>query len=269
MITTKNSPIITAENLVVRGDGGNNIISVDSLDIYPGFTAIVGPSGSGKSTLLNSLAGLRSISEGRVMHLNRQSEPLFEHTPKTSRSGTNAKYRSAHTGYISQTPFLDPWLTPSQQIFTQHAVRGNVLDNSYVDQLIEQLDLVNIFTAIKHQGLIGRLKKPEQRLSKVLSGGEAQRLAAVVALCHQPEILFGDEPASALGTKHKVPLYQTLQRTVNELGKSVIIVSHDDSISDYANNIINVEDGFITDIIENTPKQSIESTARRRAAIET
>lgn len=241
-----NKPLlISAENLVVKGDGGAEIINVPHLEIEQGFTAIVGPSGSGKSTLLNSLVGLRTLSSGVIRHYDAEGFVSYTHSKKPAiGSSQTSEYRSKMTGYIAQNPHLDAWLTPTQQIYDQHAVRGNKLDVDYVNHLIDSLDISTIFE--KHSPkFLGNIRPSRERLSGVLSGGEKQRLAVAVALAHMPYIVFGDEPASALGTKHKKPLYELLRNTVDVLGNSVVIVSHDPNVFDFTDQVIYVEDGVV------------------------
>ncbi len=187
------------------------------------FLAIMGPSGSGKSTLLHLLGGLDAPTGGDVVLTGKSLAELSE------RKATLA--RRHHVGFVFQFFNLLPTLTAEENILLPVIIDGKD-PRKYEDRLTDLLDLVGLSERRSH--------KPDQ-----LSGGEQQRVAIARALITQPAILLADEPTGNLDSKTGKAIMSLLRRSCDELGQTVIVVSHDSKATAYADRIIFLRDGDI------------------------
>jgi putative ABC transport system ATP-binding protein len=187
------------------------------------FLAIMGPSGSGKSTLLHLLGGLDAPTGGDVVLTGKSLAELSE------RKATLA--RRHHVGFVFQFFNLLPTLTAEENILLPVIIDGKD-SHKYEDRLTDLLDLVGLSERRSH--------KPDQ-----LSGGEQQRVAIARALITQPAILLADEPTGNLDSKTGKAIMSLLRRSCDELGQTVIVVSHDSKATAYADRIIFLRDGDI------------------------
>jgi putative ABC transport system ATP-binding protein len=187
------------------------------------FLAIMGPSGSGKSTLLHLLGGLDAPTGGDVVLTGKSLAELSE------RKATLA--RRHHVGFVFQFFNLLPTLTAEENILLPVIIDGKD-SRKYEDRLTDLLDLVGLSERRSH--------KPDQ-----LSGGEQQRVAIARALITQPAILLADEPTGNLDSKTGKAIMSLLRRSCDELGQTVIVVSHDSKATAYADRIIFLRDGDI------------------------
>lgn len=243
------APIVEVRDIAIDRDK-TRVVHHASLDIYKGFTAIVGPNGSGKSTLATTIHGLQRPAEGVVRHTGilEGNSKIYENRPQTEdrrsrifsgliraavletqEDRKTADYRSRYLGYIAQNPFLDPQLTAGQYINLIHRARQNKLDAAWVDILSERL------------GVSRHLYKT----SSQLSGGEAQRVAIVAALAHEPKLVVADEPTSALDSVMSDETLKLFRDITCETETSIICVSHDPNISEFADRIITMRDGRV------------------------
>jgi putative ABC transport system ATP-binding protein len=217
------STIISAHQLTkTYGKGKDAFCALGPLDftIEKGsFTVIIGKSGSGKSTLLNLLAGLDSITSGR---LNIQNTAL----EKTS-SKKLSQYRKK-IGIIFQFYNLLPNLTAYENIAISAQVRGIHTSKPDIETLLDQF------------GLSHRAKSP----IPVLSGGEKQRVAICRALIAKPEILFCDEPTGALDSTNEGMVRDILQ-DLHKKGMTIIMVTHNDEFTKLADTVFEMHDGHI------------------------
>src|SRR6266536_3053039 len=171
-----------------------------------GFTAIMGPSGSGKSTLLHCLAGLDLVSSGQVWLGDTQVDTL----------GDRGLTRL-------------PTLTAEENITLPLAIGGRKPDRAWLELVITTV------------GLGDRLEhRPAQ-----LSGGEQQRVACARALVTRPEVIFADEPTGNLDSRSGAEVLGFLQRSVRELGQTVVMVTHDPTAAAYADRVVFLVDGRI------------------------
>ena len=211
------------------GTGECAVAALDdvSVDLAAGqFTAIMGPSGSGKSTLLHVLAGLDRPTSGQV---------YVGDTEITSLSDRKLTVlRRDRIGFIFQSFNLLPTMTAAENIVLPMRIAGRKPDEHWVASIVETL------------GLTGRLgHRPAQ-----LSGGQQQRVAAARALASRPEIVFADEPTGALDSKSGAELLGFLRKAVDDLGQTVVMVTHDDAAASCADRVIFLADGHIVDELQ-------------------
>ncbi|MFG1998713.1 ABC transporter ATP-binding protein [Spirillospora sp. NPDC048911] len=194
------------------------------------FTAIMGPSGSGKSTLMHCLAGLDTVSGGRVMLGDAEI------------TGLNDKQltllRRDRVGFVFQAFNLLPTLTAEQNILLPLELSGRKLHKQWFDQVVEVV------------GLRDRLgHRPNE-----LSGGQQQRVACARALVSQPEVIFADEPTGNLDSRAGAEVLSFLRSSVREMGQTIVMVTHDPVAASYADRVVFLRDGLIvSEIFQPTP----------------
>jgi putative ABC transport system ATP-binding protein len=195
-----------------------------SMDIKAGeLIAIIGPSGSGKTTLLNIVGGLDTATAGSVQ---------VGDTSVTSLSVTQlVDYRRKIVGHIFQTLNLIPTLTAKENIEFSMIASGVPRANRK-QRVQELLETVGLQDRAQH--------KPEE-----LSGGEQQRIALAAALSNDAPVLLADEPTGELDTVNAKIVVDYLVKVNRELGKTIIMVTHDPSVARAAHRILRIEDGVI------------------------
>jgi putative ABC transport system ATP-binding protein len=195
-----------------------------NMDVNAGeFIAIIGPSGSGKTTLLNVLGGLDTATAGTVQVGN---------VDLTSMNPTQlVDYRRETVGHIFQTLNLIPTLTATENIELPMIARG-VSRGKRKERVQELLGIVSLTDRANH--------KPEE-----LSGGEQQRIAMAAALANDAPIILADEPTGELDTVNAKIVVDYLLKVNRELGKTVIMVTHDPSVARRTDRILRIEDGVI------------------------
>lgn len=219
------SVILKVEDLVkYYGTGENQVKAVDhtSLQIERGkFTAIVGRSGSGKSTLLHLMGGLDRPDSGKVWI---EEKDIF-----TLKSDKLARFRRKKIGFI----FQDFNLIPSLNVW-ENVVLPLGLDNrrARVQEVEEVL------------GKIGLLDK-KNAMPNTLSGGQKQRTAIARALITRPAIIFADEPTGNLDSQTELEVVSLLKSCVTDFGQTLVMITHDESIAQMADNVILIEDGKV------------------------
>ena len=227
--------ILTAQNLskvVSSTEGALTILHPLSLELNKGDSlAIVGASGSGKSTLLGLLAGLDLPSQGEVILAGRALSTLDE--------DQRARVRAEHVGFV----------------FQFYNLVGNVtaLENVELAAQIckEPLDAAEV---LREVGLAERMNNfPAQ-----LSGGEQQRVAIARALAKNPKILLCDEPTGALDYNTGKAILKLLEDTCVNTGKTVIVITHNQAITQMADRIISVKSGKIESVRMNDKKLPVE-----------
>ena len=216
-----------AINLVkVYGHGDNQVRALDGLSVEfrrGEFTAIMGPSGSGKSTLMHCLAGLDIASSGTV---------AIGATDLTGLSDKKmTKLRRDRIGFVFQAYNLVPTLTAIENITLPLDIAGKKPNAQWLQQIITTLGLGDRLT-----------HRPSE-----LSGGQQQRVACARALVSQPEIIFGDEPTGNLDSRSSGEVLGILRESVNRLGQTVVIVTHDPRAASYSDRVVFLADGHIVD----------------------
>jgi putative ABC transport system ATP-binding protein len=195
-----------------------------SMNIKAGeLIAIIGPSGSGKTTLLNIVGGLDDATAGTV---------LVGDTNVTTLTVTQlVDFRRNMVGHIFQTLNLIPTLTAKENVEFAMIASG-VPRKSRKDRVQELLETVGLTDRARH--------KPEE-----LSGGEQQRIALAAALANDAPVLLADEPTGELDTVNAKIVVDYLVKVNRELGKTIIMVTHDPSVARVAHRILRIEDGVI------------------------
>lgn len=196
--------------------GAEHILRGVDVEIASGsFTAIIGESGSGKTTLLSILSTLLHPTGGDVTFDGK----------KVGELGNIDVFRRQNIGFVFQFHYLISYLTLRENIALC------ALDEERIEPLMESLG-------------IGRLSK---RYSDEVSGGERQRAAIARALINNPAVVFADEPTGNLDTKNALGVYDLFKKLAST-GTGFVVASHDKKIADYADTIIEMEDGNIVRI---------------------
>jgi putative ABC transport system ATP-binding protein len=218
------------------GSGDTVVHALDHVSVEIGrgeFTAVMGPSGSGKSTLMHCLAGLDSVTSGSVAIGDVELAGLSDKKLTA--------LRRDRIGFVFQAFNLVPTLTAIENITLPIAIAGRKPDTQWLDVVIKTL------------GLQDRLKhRPSE-----LSGGQQQRVAVGRALAAQPDIVFGDEPTGNLDSRSSDEVLGILRRSVNELGQTVVIVTHDPRAAAYADRVLFLADGRIVDELRSPTADSV------------
>ena len=193
-----------------------------SLEIDRGkLTAVMGPSGSGKSTLMHILAGLDKPTTGDVS-ISETTITTLADTPLT-------KLRRTHIGFVFQFFNLLPMLTARENIALPLTIAGKKPDEDWFTALVEQV------------GLADRL---EHRPAE-LSGGQQQRVAIARALVSRPTVVFADEPTGNLDSATSGDILALMRASVDELGQTTVMVTHDARAAAIADRILFLADGLI------------------------
>lgn len=223
-------PIIEITNLKkVYRMGKEKIIALDNIDLQiekGEICCLFGTSGSGKSTLLNMLAGLEKPTRGTIKIKGKNVEKLNE--------TQLADFRQKYIGFVFQSYNLIPSLTALENVSLPLIFQG-IPKKQRDKRAKEILEAVGLGTRLHH--------KPKE-----MSGGQQQRVSIARAFVNKPTILFADEPTGNLDTQTTLEVMDMITKIAKEYDQTLIIVSHDPEIADYAHKIITVRDGNIHSI---------------------
>lgn len=199
-----------------------------TLEIAPGkITAIYGPSGCGKTSLLSIISGLDSQYQGNLYFKNQNMRDFSERDL--------TYFRKAHIGFVFQNFNLIP----------HQSVLENVKMPLYVKNMTDK-EMVKIAAKeLNRLGIGGFIKKNV----KQLSGGQKQRVAIARALVNNPEMIVADEPTGSLDSQSQENVLEIFKELA-EAGKTVIIVTHNPEVADYADVVIKMKDGEVVETIE-------------------
>lgn len=203
-------------------DGPNTVAALDtvSLSIETGsFTAVMGPSGSGKSTFLNCASGLNLPSSGRVIVGDVELSGM---SPDTL-----TRFRREHVGFVFQGYNLISHLTVGENIQLPITLAGLRPDSHRMRDLLASVGLTGL----------------ADRLPGELSGGQAQRVAIARALVASPDVIFADEPTGALDAATAGQILRLFRTAVEDLGQTVVIVTHDPRAAAFADRVLFLADG--------------------------
>ncbi|GAA0582636.1 ABC transporter ATP-binding protein [Streptomyces crystallinus] len=218
------------------GTGETAVLALDSVDVAIArgrFTAVMGPSGSGKSTLMHCLAGLDSVSAGQVWLGDTEITGLKEREL--------TRLRRDRIGFMFQSFNLLPTLTAAENITLPMDIAGRKPDQEWLERVIDTL------------GLRDRLRhRPAQ-----LSGGQQQRVACARALASRPELIFADEPTGNLDSRAGAEVLSFLREAVDQLGQTVVMVTHDPVAAGRADLVLFLADGRIVDEMPRPTAQAV------------
>ena len=218
-------PIVTAVDLRRRfGEGEAAVDALDgvTLELPAGaFTAIMGPSGSGKSTLMHCLAGLDKPTSGTVTIDGIDLSTLDDKRL--------TELRRDKVGFIFQTFNLLPVLTAQENIELPLKIAGRDVDAAWRDTIVHTVHLSDRLT-----------HHPSE-----LSGGQQQRVAVARALISKPAVIFADEPTGNLDSQSSAEVLRLLRQSVDELGQTVVMVTHDANAAAIADRVVVLDDGKI------------------------
>lgn len=227
--------IVTFESVTrvyKSGDHEQRALDGVNLSLDEGkFVVILGPSGAGKSTLLNLLGGLDSPTSGRITVCGRDISTL---------SGNElADYRASTVGFVFQFYNLIPTLTVLENVALTKELSKNALD---AEKMLREV------------GLADHLRQ----FPSELSGGEQQRVSIARALAKNPKILLCDEPTGALDSETGVMVLKLLLSMAREYNKTIVIVTHNQSIAKMADVVMRVKNGRIREVIEQDAPMSAD-----------
>ena len=210
----------------IYGSGETEVRALDGVDVAFGagqLTAIMGPSGSGKSTLMHCMAGLDALTGGQTFIGDTELGSLSE------RELTLLRRRSV--GFIFQAFNLLPTLTALENMTLPISLAGNDPDDGW---LTEVVDAVGLGDRLTH--------RPNE-----LSGGQQQRVAVARALVSRPHIIFADEPTGNLDSRTGAEILEFLRRASDQLGQTIVMVTHDAGAASYSDRVVFLGDGRIVD----------------------
>ena len=210
----------------IYGSGETEVRALDGVDVTfdtGNLTTIMGPSGSGKSTLMQCMAGLDALTGGQVFIGDTELGSLSE------RELTLLRRREV--GFIFQAYNLLPTLTALENMTLPISLAGDDPDDSW---LTEVVDAVGLGDRLTH--------RPNE-----LSGGQQQRVAVARALVSRPRIIFADEPTGNLDSRTGAEVLEFLQRAAQQLGQTIVMVTHDAGAASYSDRIVFLNDGRISD----------------------
>ena len=225
----------------IYGSGDAQVRALDDVSVGFGageFTAIMGPSGSGKSTMMHILAGLDAPTSGRV---------FVEDTDITALKDTAlTKLRRDRIGFVFQSFNLVPTLDARSNILLPMRLAGKTPDKDWFDLIVNSL------------GIADRLNhRPSE-----MSGGQQQRVAVARALMSRPAVIVADEPTGNLDSHSTTEVMDLLRRAVDELGQSVIMVTHDTGTAAYADRVLVCRDGRIVSDLRDVTADTLTAALR-------
>ncbi|MFF4852083.1 ABC transporter ATP-binding protein [Streptomyces sp. NPDC001194] len=228
----------TSELSKVYGSGDTRVVALDRVSVAfreGEFTAIMGPSGCGKSTLMHCAAGLDTVSSGSVRIGTTELSTLGDRQL--------TELRRDRIGFIFQAFNLLPTLTALENITLPLSIAGRRPDRQWLERVVSMV------------GLSQRLgHRPGQ-----LSGGQQQRVAVARALASRPAIVFGDEPTGNLDSRAGAEVLGFLRDSVRELGRTVVMVTHDPVAAGYADRVVFLSDGRLVDeMARPTPERVLD-----------
>jgi putative ABC transport system ATP-binding protein len=210
----------------VYGRGQGEVRALDEVTVTFAsghFTAIMGPSGSGKSTLLHCIAGLDSLTSGRAFIGDDDLSTLNDHELTI--------LRRDRIGFVFQAYNLIPTLSAIENVTLPLRLAGRRGDEQWISRVVTTM----------------RLGDRLQHRPAELSGGQQQRVAVARALATRPAIIFGDEPTGNLDSRAGAEMLTFLRRAVDDMGQTIVMVTHDPIAASYAERIVFLADGRVVD----------------------
>ncbi len=236
----RNGAVVEASEVTRRyGEGSTAVHALRgiTLGVTGGnLTAIMGPSGSGKSTLMHILAGLDKPTSGEV---------TIEGTNITQLNDSDlTKLRREHIGFVFQFFNLLPMLSAEENILLPLAIAGEKPDREWFEQLLHRVGLAD-----------RRSHRPAE-----LSGGQQQRVAIARALVSRPTVVFADEPTGNLDSASSGEILELMRDSVDSLGQTTVMVTHDARAASIADRILFLDDGrIVRELPRSDPRDVIEA----------
>lgn len=225
---------LNASKIYGKDDSEVRALDDVTVDFAEGqFTAIMGPSGSGKSTLMHCLAGLDTLTLGKVF------------IDGTDLSGLNDReltvLRREQVGFIFQAYNLIPTLTALENITLPLDLGGVDIDQAWLNDVVSAVKLESRLT-----------HRPSE-----LSGGQQQRVAVARALASRPKIIFADEPTGNLDSRSGAEILAFMRHAVNDLEQTIVMVTHDPVAAAYADRVVFLADGKVVDEITSPTSEQV------------
>ena len=225
---------LNASKIYGKDDSEVRALDDVTVDFAEGqFTAIMGPSGSGKSTLMHCLAGLDTLTSGKVF------------VDGTDLSGLSDReltvLRREQVGFIFQAYNLIPTLTALENITLPLDLGGVDVDQAWLNDVVRAVKLESRLT-----------HRPSE-----LSGGQQQRVAVARALASRPKIIFADEPTGNLDSRSGAEILAFMRHAVSDLGQTIVMVTHDPVAAAHADRVVFLADGKVVDEITSPTSEQV------------
>jgi putative ABC transport system ATP-binding protein len=241
-----NGYVVNANDVTRRygeGEAAVDALRGVSLDVSSGeLVAVMGPSGSGKSTLMHLMAALDKPTSGTITIAGQDVGSLSD--------ADVTKLRRRHIGFVFQFFNLLPMLTAEENIVLPLSIAGEKPDRAFLEGLLDRVGLAD-----------RRHHRPSE-----LSGGQQQRVAIARALVSQPTVVFADEPTGNLDSKTGAEILELLRSSAEELGQTMMMVTHDAQAATIADRVLFLADGRIVEELERSPAPEILAAMARVSA---
>jgi putative ABC transport system ATP-binding protein len=225
---------LNASKIYGKGDSEVRALDDITVDFARGqFTAIMGPSGSGKSTLMHCLAGLDTLTSGKVFVDGTDLSELNDRALTV--------LRREQVGFIFQAYNLIPTLTALENITLPLDLGGVDVDEAWLNEVV---------TAVKLESRLTH--RPSE-----LSGGQQQRVAVARALASRPKIIFADEPTGNLDSRSGAEILSFMRHAVTDLGQTIVMVTHDPGAAAYADRVVFLADGKVVDEVNSPTSEQV------------
>jgi putative ABC transport system ATP-binding protein len=241
-----NGYVVNANDVTRRygeGEAAVDALRGVSLDVSSGeLVAVMGPSGSGKSTLMHLMAALDKPTSGTITIAGQDVGSLSD--------ADVTKLRRRHIGFVFQFFNLLPMLTAEENIVLPLSIAGEKPDRAFLEGLLDRVGLAD-----------RRHHRPSE-----LSGGQQQRVAIARALVSQPTVVFADEPTGNLDSKTGGEILELLRSSAEELGQTMMMVTHDAQAATIADRVLFLADGRIVEELQRSPAPEILAAMARVSA---
>ena len=225
---------LNASKIYGKGDSEVRALDDITVDFARGqFTAIMGPSGSGKSTLMHCLAGLDTLTSGKVFVDGTDLSELNDRALTV--------LRREQVGFIFQAYNLIPTLTALENITLPLDLGGVDVDEAWLNEVV---------TAVKLESRLTH--RPSE-----LSGGQQERVAVARALASRPKIIFADEPTGNLDSRSGAEILTFMRHAVTDLGQTIVMVTHDPVAAAYADRVVFLADGKVVDEVNSPTSEQV------------
>jgi putative ABC transport system ATP-binding protein len=238
-----NGNVVSATEVTRRygeGEAAVDALRGVSLEVKRGeLVAVMGPSGSGKSTLMHLLAALDKPTSGTVLIAGQDVGSMND--------SDVTKLRREHIGFVFQFFNLLPMLNAEENIRLPLTIAGEKADPEFFENLLTRVGLTD-----------RRKHRPAE-----LSGGQQQRVAIARALVAQPTVVFADEPTGNLDSKTGGEILDLLRGSAEEMGQTMVMVTHDAQAATIADRVLFLADGVIVEELPRSPAQEILAAMAR------